>query len=74
MVKIKTKFGNNKSRFNDNSINVSGKISKDSKLSLTKKINNDDLIVLLSNSYENKRARQVIEWESIRRKSFQNVT
>jgi hypothetical protein len=33
----------------------------------------DDLIVSLSDAYENKRARQVFEWESIRRKSFQKA-
>jgi hypothetical protein len=30
---------------------------------------NDDLIVSLSDARENKRARQVVEWERIRRKS-----
>ncbi len=30
--------------------------------------NNDDLIRSLSNAYENKRARQVFEWESTRRR------
>ena len=30
---------------------------------------NDELIVSLSDELENKRARQVIEWERIRRKS-----
>jgi hypothetical protein len=28
---------------------------------------NDDLIVTLSDAYENKRARQVFEWERVRR-------
>lgn len=28
---------------------------------------NDDLIVSLQDAYENKRARQVFEWESVRR-------
>lgn len=28
---------------------------------------NDDLIVSLSDAYENKRARQVFEWERVRR-------
>jgi UDP-N-acetylglucosamine pyrophosphorylase len=31
---------------------------------------NDDLIVSLSDAYENKRARQVIEWESVRRQNY----
>ena len=30
---------------------------------------NDDLIVSLSDAYENKRARQVFEWETIRRQN-----
>ncbi len=30
---------------------------------------NDDLIVSLSDAYENKRARQVFEWEKIRRQN-----
>lgn len=30
---------------------------------------NDDLIVSLSDAYENKRARQVMEWEKIRRQN-----
>lgn len=29
---------------------------------------NDDLIVSLADAYENKRARQVFEWEKIRRR------
>lgn len=32
---------------------------------------NDELIITLADAYENKRARQVFEWESIRRKNFQ---
>ena len=31
---------------------------------------NDDLIVSLQDAYENKRARQVSEWESARRNGF----
>jgi hypothetical protein len=30
----------------------------------------DDIIVSLANSYENKQARQVIEWETMQRKAF----
>ncbi|MFT3744422.1 MAG: hypothetical protein QM785_09005 [Pyrinomonadaceae bacterium] len=30
----------------------------------------DDLIVSLSNAHENRRARQVTEWESMRRQNF----
>jgi hypothetical protein len=32
---------------------------------------NDDLIVSLSDAYENKRARQVFEWERTRRQNVQ---
>ena len=32
---------------------------------------NDDLIVSLSDAYENKRARQVFEWERVRRQNDQ---
>jgi hypothetical protein len=32
---------------------------------------NDDLILSLSDAYENKRARQVVEWEKIRRQNAQ---
>lgn len=32
---------------------------------------NDDLIVSLSDAYENKRARQVFEWERVRRQNLQ---
>ncbi|HEX8288973.1 MAG TPA: hypothetical protein VF556_13305 [Pyrinomonadaceae bacterium] len=42
------------------------------RISKTKENNasNDDLIVSLSDAYENKRARQVIEWESVRRQNY----
>ena len=33
----------------------------------------DDLIVSLSDAYENKRARQVFEWERVRRQNFQRA-
>ncbi len=40
----------------------------------TKETNfNDELIVSLADAYENKRARQVFEWETVRRKSFQQA-
>lgn len=32
---------------------------------------NDDLILSLSDTYENKRARQVFEWERVRRQNVQ---
>jgi hypothetical protein len=32
---------------------------------------NDDLIVTLSDAYENKRARQVVEWEKLGRQNLQ---
>ena len=34
---------------------------------------NDDLIVSLSDAYENKRARQVFEWERTRRQNVQRA-
>lgn len=34
---------------------------------------NDDLIVSLSDARENRRARQVFEWETIRRNSIQSA-
>ena len=34
---------------------------------------NDDLIVSLSDAYENKRARQVFEWEKLRRQNVQRA-
>ncbi|MCD9185222.1 MAG: hypothetical protein LUM44_02225 [Pyrinomonadaceae bacterium] len=34
---------------------------------------NDDLIVSLSDAYENKRARQVFEWEKTRRQNIQRA-
>lgn len=43
-----------------------------SSVSNPKELNiNDDLIVSLSDAYENKRARQVFEWERLRRKNLQ---
>lgn len=34
---------------------------------------NDNLILLLSDAYENKRARQVFEWEKVRRQNAQRT-
>ena len=34
-------------------------------------LQNDDLIVLLADAHENKRARQVFEWEKVRRQNAQ---
>ncbi|MBA2494874.1 MAG: hypothetical protein H0V31_09300 [Acidobacteria bacterium] len=34
---------------------------------------NDDLIVSLADAYENKRARQVFEWEKVRRQNVQRA-
>lgn len=34
---------------------------------------NDDLIVSLADAYENKRARQVFEWERVRRQNVQRA-
>ena len=37
-------------------------------------LTNDDLILSLSDAYENKRARQVFEWERTRRQNLQRNT
>ena len=34
---------------------------------------NDDLILSLSDAYENRRARQVVEWEKVRRQNAQRT-
>lgn len=34
---------------------------------------NDDLIVSLSDAYENRRAQQVFEWERVRRQNIQRA-
>jgi hypothetical protein len=41
-----------------------------SKIHITDSNNSDDLIVSLANAYENKRAQQVNEWETLQRKAF----
>ena len=38
--------------------------------SQTDNLTNDELIFSLADSHENKRARQVIEWETLRRKTL----
>ena len=35
--------------------------------------NSDDIIVSLADTYENKRARQVFEWEKVRRQNAQRT-
>lgn len=47
---------------------LSGRISKSKE-----NFSNDDLIVSLADAYENQRARQVIEWEKIRRQNAQRA-
>jgi len=37
------------------------------------KLQSDDLIVTLSDAYENKRAQQVFEWERVRRQNNQSI-
>jgi len=39
----------------------------------TENSTNDDFIVSLSDAYENKRARQVFEWEKVRRQNVQRA-
>lgn len=36
-------------------------------------LSNDALIISLANAYENKRARQVVEWEKVRRQNTQRA-
>ena len=47
---------------------LSSRISKQSDLQT-----NDDLIVFLSDKRENRRARQVFEWEKVRRQNVQRT-
>ena len=62
-------------KLNDNETNavvnyisqlLSNRISKSKEPKL-----NDDLIFSLSDAYENRRARQVVEWEKVRRQNAQ---
>jgi hypothetical protein len=39
----------------------------------TENSTNDDVIVSLSDAYENQRARQVFEWEKVRRQNVQRA-
>lgn len=39
----------------------------------TDNLSNDDVIVSLVDAYENKRARQVFEWEKVRRQNVQRA-
>ena len=47
---------------------LSKRVSKQTENSI-----NDDFIVSLSDAYENKRARQVFEWEKVRRQNMQRA-
>ena len=47
---------------------LSNRISKSKEPKL-----NDDLILSLSDAYENHRARQVVEWERVRRQNAQRT-
>ena len=42
-------------------------------LKTTETPTSDDLIISLSDAYENKRARQVFEWERVRRQNVQRA-
>ena len=46
--------------------------SRDAVISVQPKTSFDDLIVSLSSAYENKRARQVTEWESLRSRTLRH--
>ncbi len=64
-------------KLNENeTLAVVGYISQllSTRISKTKEnYSNDDLIVSLAEAYENKRARQVFEWEKIRRQNAQRA-
>ncbi len=47
---------------------LSKRLSKNTEISI-----NDDVIISLSDAYENKRARQVFEWEKVRRQNVQRA-
>ena len=46
--------------------------SRDTLISTRPKINFDDLIVSLASAHENRRARQVTEWESLRSQTMRS--
>ena len=80
MVKNKNKdVANEISKLNENETNaVLGYISEilTTRTANSKSKDNstsDDLIVSLSDAYENKRARQVFEWEKTRRQNVQRA-
>ena len=52
---------------------ISALITKRISKSKENNIWNDDLIVSLADAYENKRAQQVVEWESVRRQNYQRA-
>lgn len=62
----------NQNKFS-NIIDYASKPLSNSQISTNDNLANDDIIVSLADAYENKRARQVFEWESIRRKSFKQA-
>lgn len=48
----------------------SSQTASKSNRTLLQKSFSDELIVSLADSYENKRARQVVEWERLQRRNF----
>lgn len=67
----KQNIADEKINLNENkSSNLANYIPKPvSKKNSKQNSSSDDLIVTLSDAYENKRARQVFEWETIRRQN-----
>ena len=58
-------------KLNENkNLPVRGLLSTRTSKSKENSLNNDDLIVSLSDAYENKRARQVVEWENLGRQNL----
>lgn len=60
-------------KLNDKAVSDNASDARPSQRSAKDKYTNDELIVSLSDSYENKRARQVFEWECIQPKVMQRA-
>lgn len=75
MVKrTKQHIADEKNKFNDNRTqrvtDYTYQKTSNSNIHTTDANLSDDLIISLADAPENKRARQVIEWESLQRKAF----
>lgn len=63
---VARKITNEENSLNASSLHASRKSSNE-------KLPNDDLIVSLSDAYENKRAQQVVEWENVQPLNMQRA-